>query len=149
FLLGLSTRNVWGKGIAFLASALMVHTILIHNSRGAMLGLLVVGLLVFLTMEKRPRHLLVFALAVVVGLRLAGPPVWARFGTTFASDEERDTSAQSRLDLWADMLDAYQRHIGTGLGPDHWQLISHEYGWPRGKDGHGLWFQLAAELGTP
>jgi O-antigen ligase len=36
-----------------------------------------------------------------------------------------------------------------GLGPGHWTLVAHEYGWPPGKEAHSLWMQMGAELGFP
>jgi len=37
----------------------------------------------------------------------------------------------------------------TGLGPNHWPLVSHQHGFTRGKSAHSLWMQTAAELGVP
>jgi hypothetical protein len=36
-----------------------------------------------------------------------------------------------------------------GVGPDHWPLIVHEYGWEPGKEAHTLWLQVGAEQGFP
>jgi O-antigen ligase len=36
-----------------------------------------------------------------------------------------------------------------GAGPDHFPLISEEFGWPEGKEAHSLWLQLGAEVGIP
>jgi len=36
-----------------------------------------------------------------------------------------------------------------GVGPDHWPLIAHKYGWKPGKEGHSLWLQTGAEMGFP
>jgi len=80
---------------------------------------------------------------------LAGPQVVERFDTVFLPGEERDGSASSRLDLWADNWDVMKKHPVLGVGPDHWPLISHKYGWPPGKEGHSLWLQIGAELGFP
>ena len=139
----------WRRGAAYAGAALMVHGVLIHNSRGAMLGTLIVGVMIFLLLPKQPRHFLAFLLAVLLAVRMAGPQVQQRFETIFASHDERDGSAQSRLDLWADMADAMGRHPLFGLGPDHWPLVAASYGWPGQKEGHGMWLQLGAELGLP
>jgi O-antigen ligase len=86
---------------------------------------------------------------LVVALRLAGPSVVERFSTSFADREERDSSAQSRLDIWGHCWDIMKKHPITGVGPDHWPIIAEQYGWPRGKEAHSVWFNAGAELGFP
>jgi O-antigen ligase len=41
------------------------------------------------------------------------------------------------------------KHPLLGVGPDHFPLVVHEYGWPKGKEAHSLWMQIGAELGLP
>lgn len=149
FFLAAQAKPWWQKGLAYLAMLLMTHTVFFHMSRGAMLGLIAVGVFSFLVMEKKPAHYLAFAVALLIVVRLAGTEVQARFATVFASDETRDASAQSRLDLWRDMWSVARANPVFGVGPHHWHLIAHEFGWPHGKDGHGLWPQLSAEIGLP
>ena len=149
FFLGLHERVWWRKLIAFAAAALMAHIPMIADSRGGMLALCVVGAVSFFIIPKQPKHYLTFALAVVLALRLAGTEVVERFATTFTDEEQRDASAQSRLDLWEDMWDCTLKHPVAGIGPDHWMPTSLEYGWERMKEGHSLWFQTGAELGFP
>jgi O-antigen ligase len=91
---------------------------------------------------------LIFALAIVAGIRLAGPEVIERFSSVFVKAEQRDASAQSRLDIWEDCWDLMQQHP-LGVGPEHWPLYAPQYGWRRGKECHSLWFNCGAELGFP
>jgi O-antigen ligase len=84
---------------------------------------------------------------VLLAFYFAGPEVRARFLTVFGTGESRDASAQSRLDLWRDCLDVMSKRPLLGVGPDHWQLVVHEYGWPPGKLAHSLWLQIGAEIG--
>jgi probable O-glycosylation ligase (exosortase A-associated) len=149
FFLALYSEKWWQKLAAFLALMLMVHTVFFHMSRGAMLGLLVTGAFSFLVMEKKPRHYVALVIALLIALRLAGPSVQERFWTMFASKENRDWSAESRFELWSAMWGVARENPAFGVGPNHWQLIAHEHGFNRGKDGHGLWAQLSAELGLP
>lgn len=149
FFMGQSAKHWWQGGLAYLSAALMVHGVLIHNSRGAMLGMLVIGILVFVFIPKKPWHLALFAAGLLAALMMAGPQVWERFDSSFAEKDVRDSSAQSRIDLWRDMFDALKKSPIFGIGPAHWRLIAHTYGWPHGKDGHGLWVQYACELGFP
>ncbi|MCI0743379.1 MAG: O-antigen ligase family protein [Gemmataceae bacterium] len=149
FFLGLNAPKHWQMGLAFLAAGLMAHAVLFSFSRGGMLALaLSAGMAVFL-IRLQFRHFAVLAVAVLLGLRLAGPEVQERFLSVFVNQEQRDESAQSRVELWKDCLDATAKRPMLGLGPAHWPLVAAEYGWPPGKEAHTLWLQIAAELGIP
>jgi O-antigen ligase len=149
FFLGLYSAHWWQSIIAYACAALMVHGVEIHNSRGAMLGILVLGLGTFILMEKKPRHYWMFCLGVLAALMLAGTDVQERFSSIFASEEQRDASAESRLQFWAGMLRGIRAHPVFGVGPDHWHLVSEEYGLPPHREGHNVWLQVAAEHGLP
>jgi probable O-glycosylation ligase (exosortase A-associated) len=149
FFLGLEVPRWWQKALAWAAGALMAHTVLFSFSRGGMLGLIVTALITFALIPKKPKHYIAFLLAVLLAIRLAGTEVQERFATSFANVEgSLEESAQSRLELWAACWDS-MKNAPLGIGPDHWPLISQEYGFAKGKHGHSLWLQLGAELGFP
>jgi O-antigen ligase len=125
------------------------HPVLLSFSRGGMLGLIIVAGLSFLLIPKKLFHYTVFALVVAGGLYLAGAEVQERFGTTFAGGNQRDSSAQSRLDLWAVCLNVMIQEPLVGIGPDHFGLNAHRWGFPEGKQAHTLWLQLGVEVGVP
>jgi O-antigen ligase len=125
----------------------MAHSIMFAFSRGGMLALLVIGVVTFLLLPKEPKHYLLFALAALLAFRLAGPEVRDRFMTAFADKQERDESAQSRLDIWADCWTVIQENPVFGVGPDHWGILAPRFGWKEGKEVHSLWLQTAAEMG--
>src|SRR5262249_38081536 len=83
FFLGLSARRWWQSILCLALAGLMVHVVLFSMSRGGMVALLITGLVCFLVLPKRPIHLGLFLLAVLVGLRLAGDTVVDRFVTSF------------------------------------------------------------------
>jgi O-antigen ligase len=139
----------WQKTIALGSAAFMVHAVLFSFSRGGMLGLAVLGLAAFAVMPKGPKELSAFALAILLSLSLAGPAVWARFQSSFAEKGQRDSSAESRLELWAACWDTMKKHPVFGVGPDHMPLVIHQYGFSIGKESHTLWLNLGAELGFP
>jgi probable O-glycosylation ligase (exosortase A-associated) len=139
----------WQKALAVASAAFMVHAILFSFSRGGMLGLITLALAAFAVMPKGRKELAAFALAVVLGLYFTGPQVWARFQSSFASKEERDSSAESRLVLWSACLDTMAKHPVFGVGPDHMPLQMDQYGFRVGKEAHTLWLQIGAELGVP
>jgi probable O-glycosylation ligase (exosortase A-associated) len=147
--LGFYMKQWWLKAAAWGAAALIGHTILLTFSRGGLLGLIVAGCAAVMIVPKRPRYLLVLAIVVGLGLRLAGPELRDRFATTFASGSERDESAEGRIELWMSCLEVMSRYPLLGVGPDHFPLIAAEFGWPKGKEAHSLWLQLGAETGVP
>jgi hypothetical protein len=128
---------------------LMVHTVLFAFSRGGMLALVLMGLVAFLLVPKRPVHLLMYAAVVLACFRLAGAEVQQRFQSSFADSAELDESADSRKRLWTDCRDVVSKNPVLGVGPRHWPIIAPAYGWPAGKEAHSLWVQTAAELGIP
>lgn len=149
FFLGLSEQKLWRRGIAFFAAALMTHAIMLSNSRGGMLALLITGAVSFVLVPKRPIYYFYLAIAVAIGARMAGPSVIERFSTIFVDAEERDSSAQSRLDLWKTCLEVTQRNPILGIGPNHFPVYAEELGYTPGKSPHTVWLTASAELGLP
>ncbi len=148
-ILALQAPRFWQKALALVAAALIVHTVLLSFSRGGILALIVSAVVLFLVLPKRAGYIGAMVLTVLVTLSFAGPQLRTRFATTFVSAEERDLSAQSRVDLWQDCLQAMAARPLLGVGPGNWRRIAVEYGWPAGKEAHSLWMQTGAELGVP
>jgi probable O-glycosylation ligase (exosortase A-associated) len=148
FFLGLHVQSWWQKAVGFGAAALMAHAILFSFSRGGMLALVITGVAAFLLIPKRPSYYVIFALAVALVVRLAGPAVIERFSTTFVEAGQRDESADSRIRLWRACWDSMKKHP-FGVGPNHFPLIADRYGFRRGKEAHSVWLQIGAELGFP
>jgi O-antigen ligase len=145
----LHLKAVWQRALCAILALLMVHAVMFHMSRGAMIGVGIAGLVAFVVVRKRTVHYAAFLVAMLLVLRLAGPQVREEALSVTASGDDLDVSAQSRFDLWRDMWDATANSPLVGIGPDHWRRISYTYGWPKGKDGHGLWIQMPCELGIP
>jgi O-antigen ligase len=148
FFLGLSASRAWQKVLAFGGALLMVHATMFSFSRGGMLALVTTGVVAAALLRASVKHYAALGIAVCCALVLAGPEVRERFVTTFTDAEYRDSSAQSRIDLWADCWDLMLKKPLLGAGPDHWPIFAgNEYGWPMFKEAHSLWFQTGAELG--
>jgi O-antigen ligase len=137
------------KALAAAAGALILHTTLLTFSRGALVGLMLVGLTAFIIMPKRPKYVAVLVLCLLVTVRLVGPQLAARYGTMLANEENRDESAESRLDLWADCWKVIQSKPLFGVGPGNFRVVAAELGWPPGKQAHTTWLQTGAENGAP
>ena len=145
--LTLSEKRWVLKGIAGVATALILHTTMLTFSRGAMLGIVAVFVTAGIVMPKSPKYLAGVFLAMLLAIRLTGPELLSRYESAFAGAEDRDASAESRLDLWADCLAvAFTRPI-FGIGPDNWPKIAANYGYTQGKSAHSAWMQSVAEVG--
>jgi probable O-glycosylation ligase (exosortase A-associated) len=145
----LSSKTWFSRGLAGLAAALILHTILLTFSRGAMLGLVAVGITAFVLMPKRPIYLTGLLVTVLLAVQFTGPQLYARYSTILASEEDRDASAESRLDLWKDCLKVIEAQPVFGVGPANWKVVAASYGWPEGKSAHSVWMETAAEVGVP
>lgn len=150
FFMGIHEKRIWVKGLCFLAVLLEIHVVLFSFSRGGQLGLCMVGAAVFvvalLTLPRKFVTVLLGVLFVIVGLRLAGAEVRARFMTIFADPEQREASAQSRLIIWPAAWKCFLEHP-LGLGPRGFNLVSHQYGLPPNKSVHNLYIQTAVDYG--
>jgi probable O-glycosylation ligase (exosortase A-associated) len=149
FGLALSAKTYRSKAIATGAMLLMLHTILLTFSRGAFVSLLAVAVAAIVLMPKRPKYFGAIFVVALIAFRLTGPELSERLATTFAPREERDGSAESRLDLWKDTITVISEEPILGVGPLNWPLVADRFGWPKGKEAHSVWMQTAAELGVP
>lgn len=151
FFMGVHDRRWWVKGLCFFAVVLLCHVPLFAFSRGAQLGLIMVGALIFIAaILTLPRKFLILALTaifVAITLRLAGEEVRARFMTIFADEHERDASAASRFDTWAAAWACIKDHP-LGVGPRNFNAISHLYGLGPNKSVHNLFLQTGADYGV-
>ena len=147
--LAISARTWIGRGLAALSAALILHTILLTFSRGTFVGFFVMGVVAVLMMPKRPKYLLAIIVVALLAVRFTGPQLASRYSTILASSEERDASAQSRVELWMDCLDVVWAYPILGVGPTNWRNIAARYGWPEGKSAHSVWLETAAEMGVP
>jgi probable O-glycosylation ligase (exosortase A-associated) len=149
FFLFLHADRWWQKAVAAASAAVIIHAVIFSNSRGGMLGLIVMGAAAFAVMPKGPKEILIVVLAVVMALNLAGPESRKRFMSSFAGKEERDESAESRVILWSACWDTMKKNPVFGVGPNHMPLEVVNYGFKKGKACHSLWLELGAELGFP
>jgi len=147
----LHEKSKWKLAILIACGAFIAHAIQFSFSRGAMLATGVLGVTsFFVIINKTSKHYMLFGVAALALIGLAGPEVHQRFWQTFEkSHGTREESAQSRLDLWEDCGIVLLRNPVMGCGPDHWPLLAHTFGWEKGKEAHSLWVQTAAETGIP
>jgi len=93
----------WEKILALVALPLIGDVVLRCNSRAAFLSLIVAGTWVLICSRGRLRRIALAGAALAVlalPFMMKDPDIKERFMSTFVSSEERDASAQSRLDMW-------------------------------------------------
>jgi O-antigen ligase len=147
FFLAVHAKSRFRQGVAIAIFLLCSHAVMFSFSRGALLALICSGIAAFIALPKRPIYFVALIVAVLIGYRMAGPQVIARFKTTFSEKESRDASAESRLTLWKGCLNEMANHPLLGIGPDHWKTVAHHHGVEYGKAAHSMWMQTAAECG--
>lgn len=147
--LTLASRTWAARMLAAASTALILHTILLTFSRGAMVGMLAVGVVAFTFMPKRPKNVAALLVVALLAARFTGPQLLERYSTAFVSEEQRDGSAESRVELWRDCLIVIQQYPILGVGPGNWRTIASQFGWPEGKSAHSVWMETAAEVGIP
>jgi putative inorganic carbon (HCO3(-)) transporter len=145
----LLSKKWYARVLAAVAAGLILHSTLLTFSRGALIGLIAVAVTAFVLMPKRPKYLAAVLVAVLLAVRFTGPQLAARYATTFASADQRDSSAESRIDLWRDCITVIESYPMLGVGPANWRVIASNYGWPEGKSAHSVWMETAAEVGVP
>jgi putative inorganic carbon (hco3(-)) transporter len=149
FFLMATSGGLWQRYLAAACCLLIGHTVLLTYSRGALLATFTMAAYVVWLIPKTPKYMTRLALAVIAAAAMAGPSVYARFSTTFANEQDRDASAQGRIELWMNCLDLISKHPLVGIGPEHFGYYAPQYGWNEGKEAHNLWLQTGAELGLP
>lgn len=150
FFLALNSNKLWQKAVCLAGALLMAHSVMFAYSRGGMLALCVAGFVTFLIVPKRPLPVAAAIVALLIGYRLMGTEVTERFLMTFTDEEQRDDSAQSRLDMWKQCWTLMKENPVFGVGPDNWgDQARDRFGWPGRKEAHSLWMQTGAELGFP
>lgn len=152
--LALAAEHKWQKGLAFVSGLLILHTIFLTYSRGALIALVITGVVALVITPKRPRELAALVVIALLGLTLTGARLQERFLSVFVGEEHRDASAESRVELWRDCVMLMRTHPLLGVGPGHFPVVSWDLGWDPGKSGlgkeaHTLWLQVGAELGVP
>ena len=151
--LAIYSRVLWQSALAAAIAGLQVHQIMMMESRGVMIGALVsLGVVAFL-MPWNTRTISMAVAGTLLGGVLAGPPVVKEFRSSFASEEERDSSADSRFKLWQAGAGITADHPLRGVGINAGRRLVSAY-YPGGlgakdKSLHNLLFEISTGAGVP
>lgn len=142
---------MWGrikmKWLHLLCAASFGVAIIATSSRGGILALFVVLVLMLLKTRRRVFYLVLLTFIVTLGISLIPSDNWERFKKM---GSEEDATAQSRLRLWAAGMRMANERPLTGVGPANFALYNQEvYRSPSRTVQHNIFVQAASELGYP
>jgi len=139
-----------GKLVILAAGVFSVNTIVLTRSRGAVVGMVLGGVVAVVLAPKGYRKLIAAGL-VVAGLGfvyLSDPAFLSRLSTITREEEERDISAQSRIELWHVSRDIV-RDYPQGIGPGNFFQFAGRYDARyEGRDVHNTYLRCATEVGV-
>jgi O-antigen ligase len=142
-------RNFIGKILCAVSAAFTANAVVLCRSRGAFLGI-AIGVLTALTYAPeryRKKILVCLILGMLGGLYVVDDQFLGRITTITNSEENRDKSAQSRLDIWQGGLRMVIDHP-LGVGAGNWYENIGNYIPTYGKmDSHNTFVKCIAELG--
>jgi len=154
FLIGAQfVRSGWaGRIICLLAGAFAANAVVLTRSRGALIGA-AGGCLVAVFLAPKRHRLKIFlglALAFAGGVYLSDPQFRARMSTIVRPPEQRDRSAQNRIEIWRGGVKMLVRNpLGVGPGNFHQSIGKYTDGRFSGSDAHSTYIRCAGDLGFP
>jgi putative inorganic carbon (hco3(-)) transporter len=151
FYLARTETNRRLKAILYGLFLISIPAVFFTYSRGALVGLLAVGFLIFLQMKRRLAFIPVIALATVTALMFA-PQAWRDRMSTIGGSPEMDASAMERINAWTFAWRLASESPVTGGGFETFTRdMFYRYA-PNAADVHGphsIYFGVLAEHGFP
>lgn len=144
-------RTGWrGKGVCLIAGVLACNGIILTRSRAGLIAIGGATLVALFTAPRRHRILVLtcVAMAALGAYFLTDPAFWERMSTITAAEEERDSSAQHRLDIWRASLPMFADHP-FGIGAANFTSVIGDYDpSEKGFDSHSSYVRCFSELGV-
>ena len=97
--LAVCATKLWQRGLAGFIFAMQMHQLMILQSRGTMIGGLLLGTLAVIFMPKTYKAISFVVGATIVGALMAGPSVLKEFNSSCGDQGQLDASAESRYYL--------------------------------------------------
>lgn len=149
YYLATQNSNQWVRRGLYLLMALTILSVLGTTSRGALLG--IVAMAVMLSLKSRRRFMMLTVIGVVaIGVLATMSDQWADKMVTITTHE--DHSAQSRIYTWKMIWNLALHHPITGGGfqitenAATWNMYSVTE-WSKAYSPHSIYFQVLAEHG--
>src|SRR3569833_124121 len=138
----------WARVLFFIVICANVMVVVYSMSRGALLTLFVIALLVCMTSGRPVRSVTVLVLLVVTAYLLIPSQYFERLSTL--KDVSADVSAMGRLENWGLSWEEAIRFPVLGVGPDNHILYNAAAGATVTlRVAHSVYFQALGELGFP
>lgn len=146
------------KGIGWICAPVLAFAVLVSQSRGGLLALLVMAVLAWLNSRRKLRLVAAFAAAAVVASVIAPSQVFKRLQQLPTQGQEQtgaELSALSRLELARAGLHMMESHPIFGVGLDRFKSFEFHYNplliaiEPIPHIAHNTYVQLGAEGGIP
>lgn len=159
-----SVKKGWIRFSALAGVIVLPALIVITQSRGGILALATVGLLILAQYRRQARGIAIAVLAAGVVFLAAPPEVWDRLGglakagdTTTLQEVDEEGSAEQRFEIWRVALAISAEHPVAGVGLGRYQEAHAEYAassqfkpTARGRrDTHSMYLNILAETGFP
>lgn len=137
------------KAFCVIATAFIVNTLILIESRGAFLALGVGTVFVLLTAGRKYRKQILILLLIGAGgfVYLSDTTFWARMNTIETTQSEMDRSSTNRIEAWYAAIEMFWDYpYGVGVG-NFKTLIGLYNPDAEGRDTHNTFFRCLAELG--
>lgn len=148
-----ATKN-WQRLLSGFILVLQLHQLMILQSRGTMLGAILLIVLGVFFMPKNRATWTMVSISFTLGAMLAGPSVIEEFNSSFKPKDQLDSSAQGRFYLWKAGAAIMNDYPLLGVGPWAGELLVPKYyegisdGMPA-KALHNLYFEVGTGCGMP
>lgn len=150
FYCGLAAKQRWVKVVSILSMAPSTIVVLETGSRGAFLGLGVVGCYILYKMHHK-RWVLALAFVAALGALMVVPPEYYERLAGITTAYQEDSSAQTRIVSWAAAISMASHHPFTGVGLGCFTLDYFTYA-PDAEVAfvaHNSFFQILGTAGIP
>ena len=129
-----------------IGAAAITHAVLLSDSRGAMLSVLVSAPVLFFFSQRKKALLAIGVLGIIFVALSTGPEIQNRFLSI--SEHDADDSANSRKTTWVIAIRMANEKPFLGFGLRCSSAFTHEYGADmKGRVIHSQYFQIAADMG--
>ena len=146
-------KDVYRRLVAATIMVMQMHVLMLLESRGTMIGGLILGAVFAAAVPKSTRVWRLLGTAVFAGVLLAGPSVVSEFSSAFASDESRDSSADSRFLVWKAGVIITRDNPFIGVGPNAGRFLVPQFvpseSTREHKALHNLLFEISTGVGIP
>ena len=145
-------RNNWQLLLAGGVFVMQLHVLMLLESRGTMIGGIFLAAIFAVCVPKSRRVWSMLAAAFLCAVLLAGPSVVDEFTSAFKSEGARDSSADSRFELWKAGAIITKDHAMFGVGPNAGRFVVPQFVDAEGRDQkalHNLFFEISTGCGLP